>query len=293
MKITIGKTQDRQINIPVKYTTETPEVWSARVCSWLLGGTRSESDLVSALSQTVHMNLPDFNVKSGISTTYSGMWEFLVRCVQTSRLTVLDWIFDNDYASVEHIASNGSPLLLFAIQSSNVVFQYMISRGARLIKDGDFIRNETKHLEYVNVMYAASGTDIKNVLFNFVDVHLHEVSLETLKDLQAHGSAQKRCVTRFDFRIKQLEEAKSIEKERADILAAEKALQDLISAKAPNEKVLMSLVASKCNSVTDFRNVGKGLAAKEILSAMYASLAHTSLDTFYALCNAFPQHRIQ
>jgi len=214
---------------------------------------------------------PDFDIATALTTVVHGSpHEHVVKCVQYSRYDQLDWIFDRKLVSPDFISENGSPLILFAMQNSLKMLQYFISRGAQVLRDGDFVTNHTD-TEITALFVARGRTQVQKALLGIVVVNLGDISsMDTLVGFHKIATELQLwdIVNRISCRIAALGGSHLVNVDRT--------------------AWIMRLVAQKCNVALSYKEAGKGLSEMEIRSAMITALSEVSFDAYAALRMAFP-----
>lgn len=294
MKIKLMKKTEKVLNVQIR-PNDTP----ARIVNVLHNKTKTETEFLSAILAFKYAN-PEFDLKEAITTPHThGAYEYVVRCVMYSRYKLLDYIFDNEIVSPNFIASNGSPLVLFAMQNSVEMFSYLISRGAHLLDSGDLVHNKLAGTKHVTCLFASHNfKKVRDVLLNFVVVNRTNITnVKTLQDCLNVGITNGRPIEHLNLltnRISALQYKETVEQRAQEIENKMLALKTLISSGTqPREQIFLDLVSNGCDDYTHFAEAGKGLPEYTIISGMHASLGHNSLDTYYSMCRAFPYVRIQ
>lgn len=243
--------------------------------------TTTEADFIAALKELAVLE-PTFDFETAFTQcTKSHKLEYIVKCVNNNRFSVLDYIFDNTAVTPDLITHNGSPLILFAIQQSWEAFTYLRSRGAKLFRgDSELVRNTGRH-PHVNVLFCANGNEnILNVIFNV----LHEkaactkLDSETLMQGLSIGVSLGKSISQLRTFMRHTE-----------IQCGDKLREP--DGESPRGK-LMALVAEKCTYWGQFKDV-TGLDTTDIRWAMNVSLSCDRPGVYDALCLAFPKNRIE
>lgn len=271
MKVTIAETRTKTIKIDCSLADPAKVVHTLDHKT----NTRSEAEFITALT-TMSKDFSAFDTAASLTGYVSGYWEHVVYCVRVGRYETLDFIFDNNLVSPDFVAHNGSPLILFAMEQGLTAFRYMVSRGARLIVDGDLVCNSQRHS--VNVFSCTNvspdKTAINKVLFNHVLVNMSSMTnAKTLSRLLAQINASRPQIKRYQDRIAELTK-----------------LEDL---PAPQECDINGLVSKGCVDTDQFKEAGEGMSETVIRRALVSALSLDTLDTWYALRAAFPQHKIE
>lgn len=218
---------------------------------------------------------PKFDMKAAL-TEYTEYNTFVVKCIQDSHYVLLDYIFGNELVSPDFVNGNGSPLILYAMQSGTKMFQYMISRGARLVIGDDLVKNTGRHKELTAIHCARGNIDILSVLFNVVLTHQagkSVMNIDTIRQLKCIGITQGRS----KHQIRHFEDREN----------------NIIRMTQPDDaETLQSLVDMHCTFPCRF-NKHKDANKKDVLAAMNSSLTHNTLDTYNALRSVFPSIWIQ
>lgn len=246
----------------------------------------TEQKMIAAL-QVIKEQFPSFDLPGALKTAGDDFFECVVRCVRLGQYKVLDFIFDSQLVSENYISESGSPLILYAMQAGIDMISYFISRGAHLIVDGDFVKNN--QLPHVTAQFCACGNkDTLNMLFNVM--------------LSAAGDSITSVETKRSF----LQFGIIMGRSTADILEyTQKHAPDTIlknpahtqpAASLPVSVPLLGLlrlVNRQCTSVSKLAAAGEGCTEKEIRLAFSASLIQHSLMTYTNMRCAFPNITIQ
>lgn len=249
--------------------------------------TQNEADFLAAIKELALLE-PTFDFEAAFTESIPGYGsEYIVRCFYFNRFNVLDYIFDNIAVSPNFVTSNGSPLILFAMQQSWECFTYLVSRGAKLFRgDGELVKNTGKH-PHVNVLFCANGNEkILNVVFNALmsQAALPVMDRETLLQGLSLGVSLGRPITQLrafarhhkldrDIPLNYIYQLRSPEKE------------------SPRGK-LMAIVTEKCDDPCVYKGV-TGLDATDIRWAMNVSMSFDDPRVYNVLCDAFPKNRIE
>lgn len=259
------------------------------------GLTPSDSVILERLKALMSQH-PSFNIRSAITTVEYEMYEFIVICVRSDRFAVLDWIFDNKIITPDHVAMNGSPLVLFAMQRSTEMFTYFVSRGAQLIRDGDLVHN--RKLGLTAFSCAGSRDDISRVLLNLILAHRGMSKITNITTLRMCKQVAERnhynegiCAYIAEY----INKKEQYDKVTQMKLLRDKASADIMSVcsdkKTPRD-ILFGLVADGCRTIKDFETAGSGLSDSDIRHAMCLALSLPEKTTYEYLRSAFPTIRI-
>lgn len=229
---------------------------------------------------------PDFDFKAAIVEKQSTfLYEYIVMCVQKEWYDILDLIFNANHVSPDFVSRNGSPLLLFAMQTSVEMFRYILSRGAKLVIHGDLVKNHDK--PYLTALFCANGNpDMLQLLFNagLRQVGSTVTNKETLALLLHLGISLEREHSQLrDFiRIHNMGTfgykptwKKTCRFQQED--------------DTPRGKMI-ALVNSGCTSTDDFRKAGENCTPSDIRACMAVAMSRTEAKTFTSLWYAYPQH---
>lgn len=202
-----------------------------------------------------------------------GCYEFVVLCIQRKRYGLLDKIFSAGEVSPDLISSNGSPLMLFAMQAGVQMFRYMLSQGAKLIISGDFISNKSA-LSLTAMWCANDDPEIMNALFNVLAGPVGEsvTNVATFEKFMAKAALKGRSheVSIFKTRIGRLRVAESV-------------------GTAPESK-LVTFVRDQCQDTDVLKIAGKTATPKDIRQAMTIAMCYDHSGTYTAMCTAFPDY---
>lgn len=258
----------------------------------------SEADLLIKIHNTSYDNTsafakikalvsmyPDFDITKAVTTTPTELvYEYIVRCVQSTWVPQLDFLFEAGIVSPDFVSKNGSPLILFAMQNSVEMFRYMISRGAKLVIDGDLVKNI--NTPNINALSCATGTvDILQALFNsgLRGVGTRVTNRNTLLALLQLGVSLDRPHTQLREFIRMHHLVISVYKPLTPYTCRFKLEDD-----TPRGKVV-ALVNSGCTSIDSFRTTGVGCSPSDIRACIAVAMSRDNVDTLTSLWNAFPQ----
>lgn len=238
------------------------------------------SEFIAAL-RVIPVEDPTFDMSAALTGTPMSGPEMILHAVSHGLLRLLDYIFDTKLVSPDFITSNGSPLILYAMQHSWETFLYVLSRGARLFKAGDFVRNQ--YMRSVTVFSCAvSDLRILNYLWNVLceNSGLKVMNYETLSQGLCLGvslgrpqSELKHYVTLHGLGIRV--------NPRPHVTRI-----DTTPPESPRGK-LMALVSAECTDHDRFKSI-QGLDSSDIIWATFASLGHADNAVYRALFVAFP-----
>lgn len=291
MKISVTQDTAKKRTIVVNDPTDDPK----SLCKALFTLQSPYRSAKSVALKALMEQHPTFDIATALTSTswVIDAFEYVVRCVQTESYALLDFIFDNGYVSVDYIASNGSPLVLFALQCSLQMFTYFVTRGAQLIRNGDLIANE--RTPSITAIYAAGkNDDIRHVLMNMVLVNI--INITSIKTLHECSEVAKAMGVLKGIRVRFTNRIDAIIRQRAeDIEHSGQARIDAIMSKtaAYTADDLNVLVSVRCTRHKYFSVVGKDLPKGVIIAAMCSALSQNTSATYYTMCLAFPDIRIR
>lgn len=277
MKIKITQQRKTIVSIPDAFVG--PEVLTA-----LHDRCLDIHNLVLAMAALPEQN-PEFDMASALTTTSRHHTEYVVRCVQYTWYSQLDYIFDNKLVSPDFVSELGSPLVLYAMQAGPDMFRYMLRRGAKLTVSGDFVHNTGKHA-HVTALFCANGNqEILNVLFNVGLIPTKITNRETLDSLLRLGVSLGRPAEQ----LTKLLEINGYKTHMSN--PVHRTTCRFSKGDTPLAKV-MTLVHAGCTSANEFREAGETCSSSDIRMCMAAALSHTNMDTYTSLTLAFPKESL-
>lgn len=211
-------------------------------------------------------------------------YEFVVACVMGKKYTVLDYLFDTLKVDVNHVSANGSPLMLYAIQTGYDSLCYFLKRHAILVHSGDLLHNSKDGLKHITATWCvvAGDTDTRNTILNLAfHVLSHINNYNTLVDLA-------RFALKADYLYTSvcaiLERMVNVGNQSGRGVPPDIAL-DFVKL----------LIAQKCG--WDYRAmyeyVRKYLTDAHITECMYLAARGNSHAVYSVLWSTFQKHRIQ
>lgn len=157
MKLQIKETRTLALEYP---DTNTPQDTLAA-----LARARSATEILAAIKAA------QFPLSAFTTEPRENRIEFIVECVMSRRVMVLDYLFDTLGISPNFISKLGDPLMFYAIQSSAEVTRYLLSKGADIFVDGGLLTGNSKKTLRMTT-YASTG----NVLLNVILHQQHKIT---------------------------------------------------------------------------------------------------------------------
>jgi len=141
-------------------------LYKLQYATYLFTTPEDDRIVLSRIKALVEQN-PKFDIMVALTTVTQGSsYEYVVHCIQYSWYAQLEWIFEQKLVSPDFVSNNGSPLILFAMQAGVSMFQYILSKGAKLVVGGDLVKNNTDNSS-IDALYCANGNkEILHTLFN-------------------------------------------------------------------------------------------------------------------------------
>jgi len=230
---------------------------------------------------------PTFDIRTALTTVTQGYtYEYIVHCIQYTCYAQLEWIFEQRFVSPDYISRSGSPLILFAMQHCAGMFQYILSKGAKLIVDGDLVKNT--EIPTIDTFYCAKGSQmILSTVFNKC-ILTRITNKDTIAKLIQLGRPLGRSDTQMrEFHVMYGQDDMPIV--HSDCLAPVR--RRYILENTPCSK-LMDVVERKQVDLLSMRAAGAECSPDDIRLCMTIALAADSLNVYRGLCACFP-HCVQ
>lgn len=260
---------------------------------------RSSEDTMLAIINDPANNIP-VSAFTGRPENNKYAYELIVRCVQRGEYKLLDYLFESG-VSANFVCHNGSPLILFAMQTSSNkhcpdarMFQYILEKGAKLIVDSDLVHNKLTYSETTKfgngtVIRSLSATHcanknpvIMNALFNVLAGPAGETvkTPETFQDFITEAAARGRT-----------HEVEIYKARLAKLRVSEIANTTDTTTTSPVPRIV-ALVNAHCRDTAAFVDARKDSRPEDVNRAMLAALCHEHSQTYLCMCEVFPEYVI-
>lgn len=250
----------------------------------------STQEMVSAMRYIIQ-RYPTFDMASALTMhnmNDTSDLEYVVRCVQRSEYQILDLIFDSALVSVNYVSTSKSPLILYAMQTGEIMFRYLLSRGAQLIINDDFARNTI--YPHVTSLFCANGNNsVLNVLFNVMLTPAGAAvkNKETIAGLLQFGI----IIGRDKYELRKYAKIHTPD----TVILTSYPPQNpppVVIENSPIGRVL-SLVRRQCDAKEQYLSAGQGCSHQDIRLAISTAMSIGRMAPFWALCDAFPECQIK